>query len=473
VDLKELRRYAGRGVFQYGSYCRLPEGTSWLFFAFRTWVEEYFYGSKLLSLEELKIMHPFYGLNVLAMEAYNGLFDWEYYLKKQLYHGSGMTPLITFLMDHYNPDLDLITRLYDQMQNKAMLDQPIDALLNCLSEPEYEWWPAFFKAYLGGGIGDIPGELFLEKIGAADQMHFMDKTDTVKFFDRSYPDFSAKFCQINLSKSFTESVLRDSDKMTFELGPEQLDLDYVSVQVYGYREGKLEFLSEGNRVTIQNLKDLTENGYTTLLALVVNSLSEAPYLEEIGIDLTVRIHREKEWPWTFLASQVVVTEARFRSLDGTEYTWAEYQFRIPDQEVEVSEEGTRFRASWLDQDANYKYEGGMDLILDKERFAITSFYLWSNSESLSEGKVTQSEKTEIRGKEGALIPVVYSDEAYCYHQVEGSEVCPVLGTFTYEFLMYPGESYEQKNTLVSYSCLEEAEVIFYWANRPLGILGGK
>ena len=133
----------------------------------------------------------------------------------------------------------------------------------------------------------------------------------------------------------------------------------------------------------------------------------------------------------------------------------------------------KYTASWLDQDANYKYEGGMDLILDKENFAISSFYLWSNSESLSEGKVTLSEKTRIRGKEGSLIPMVYSDDVFCYHQVEGSEVCPAIGSYTYEYNMYPGESYEQKNTLVSYSCLEDAEVIFYWANRPLGILGGK
>lgn len=332
-------------------------------------------------------MHPFYGMNVLEMKAYTGIFDEEYHLKKQILHGIRMAPLITFLMDQYNTDLDLITSLYNQMQTKAMLNQPIDALLNCISEPEHQWWPAFFKTYLEGGIRDIPAEMFLEQIDAGDQMHFMDKTDTVKYFDRSYPDFSAKICQVNLSRNLAESVLSEGDKMTFTLGPQSLNLDYVKVLVFAYRDDQLEFLSEGKEVTIHNIKAKIDEGYSSLLAVVVNSMNEAPYLEETGIDLTVRIIRDKEWPWTFLASQVVVTEAIFRSKDGTEYTWAEYRFRIPDQEVEVSEEGTRFTASWLDQDANYKYEGGMDLIMDKESFAISSFYLWSNSESLSEGKI--------------------------------------------------------------------------------------
>lgn len=473
VENNELRGYAGRGVFHYGSYCRIPEEMNWIYFAFRTWVEEYFHGSSLLSLEESRIKHPFYGLNVLEMNAYSDLFEAEYHLKRQIIHGMRMTPLISYLMDNYNSDLDLITKIYDQMQNAAIFKQPVDAILNSISVPEYQWWPAFIRAYLEGSIRDIPAEMFLGLIDAGDQMHFMDKTDTLKYFDRSYPDFSAKLCQLNLSEYLSESVLGERDKMTFELGPDHLDLDYVKVQVYAYKEGELEFLSEGSEVTIPNLKGLIEDGNTKLLAVVINSLSEAPYLDETGIELSVRIIREKEWPWTFLAAQVVVTEALFRSADGTEYTWAEYQYKISDQEVEVSEDGTRFTASWLDQDADYKYEGGIEISMDKESFAITSFYLWSNSESLSEGKVTLSEKTRIHGKEGTLIPMVYWDDVFCYHQAEGSELCPVIASYTYENLMYPGETFEQKNTLVSYTCLEEAELIFYWAKRPLGILGLK
>ena len=138
--------------------------------------------------------------------------------------------------------------------------------------------------------------------------------------------------------------------------------------------------------------------------------------------------------------------------------------------MEVSEDGRHFSADWLDQGDNYKYEGGIDITIDFESLSINSFYLWSNSESLSEGKVSLSEKTEIRGKEGMTIPMIYSGDVYCYHLLEQSEVCSVIGSYTYEYLMYPGESFEQQNTLISYSCLEDAEVIFAWSNRPIGIL---
>ncbi len=470
ADSKELRKIAGQGVFQFGSYCRLPEETNWVGYAFRTWVDDYFYGSNSIPLNETRIMHPFYGFNIINMDDYLDIFPNKYYLKRHIYHGICMSPMISFLMDQVNPDLDLMAKIYDKMVNPDVFNQPIDAMPGSVATPVNQWWPDFIKAYLEGSIRDIPGEMFLDKIDAGDQMHFMDETDTVKYFERSYPDFSAKLCQLNLSKNLSESVLGESDYLKFEVGPEQLDLDYVRVLVYGYKDEELEFLSQGKEVTIDHLKERMEQGYETFLAVVVNSLSEAPYLEEVDIDLTVQIIKEKKWPWSYLAVQVVVTDAILRAKDGTEYTWNEYQYKIPDKEMKVSEEGTRFTTDWLEQDANYKYEGGMEITLDKETFEITSFYLWSNSESFSEGKVTQTEKTQIRGKEGTVIPMVYSDDVYCYHQLEGEEVCPAIQSYTYEYTMYPGESYEQINNLVSYSCLEDAQLIFYWASRPIGIL---
>ena len=470
AENKDVRRLAGRGIFEYGSYCRIPDKTNWIYFAFRSWVEEYFYGSNPTPLEVTPIMHPFHGMNTVDMEQYWDLFQGEYELRRHIFHGIGMSPLITFLMDEHNPDMDLMDKMYKELEKPGGSNRAIDAFLESVSVPEYTWWPEFVKAYLEGGVREIPAEMFMDHIDAGDQMHFIDKTDTVKYFDRTYPDLSARLCQVNLSRNLSESVLGEEDQLHFKLGPENRNLDYTKVLVFGYKEDQLEFLSEGSEVSIDNIKGLIESGYTTLLAAVVNSASEAPYLEETEIDLTVKIIGEKKWPWSYLAVQVVVTDAIFQSNEGVEYTWLEFQFKISDHEVEVSEDGSHFTASWLDHGNDYKYEGGMDISLDLESFSINSFYIWSKSESLSDGKVSLSEKTEIRGKEGTTIPLVYSDDVYCYHQVDKGEVCSVIGSYSYEYHMYPGESYEVKNTLISYSCLEEAEVIFYWANRPIGIL---
>jgi hypothetical protein len=469
---RDLKAFAAKGVLRFNNNCYFGDKENWLLYAIEDWVKAYFYGSYPESLQQSMHMHPFHGMNVLNMEKYIEVFPSLNPLKMNFQHGKGMSPLIKYLMETQNSDLDLMKKLYQAMQEKGSFTQPIDAILSTVGVPENIWWPGFIRAYLSGEVRDIPAEMFMEEIDPEDALHFYDDNDTVAYFDRQYPDLSARLCKVYLEPSLSESYLNDEDKLQFRIGPESLNMDYVKVQVFDYKDGKLEFLGEGKEVMLDRIKSKMEQGTTTLLAVVVNSASESPYKEEMGIDLTVRILKKKSWPWQYLAFKAVVTDAYFRS--GTDdYSWTVYEYKLADRVMNVSEDGTRFTASWLDKTDDYKYEGGMDAVMDLETYCITSFYMWSNSESYSGGAVTIAEKTEIRSKLNLSIPVVYWDDVFCNQQITGQDVCEAIESYTYTHTYYPGTQDELKMTLESYQCGEGAELLFFWANRPIGLKGAE
>jgi len=465
ADDNQLQMVAGEGVFRFENYCYFRERQNWLQWALICWVREYYYGSNhrvLYAGGLYRFMQPFYGMNADWMESLENIFPRQNWYARTVYHGDGMSSLIKYLLKNFNGDKVLLGKMKSEMGWVWKMHHPIDVILNSVDAPEFIWWPGFFKAYLEGDIWEIPGEKFLEQIDPKDEIHFIDKTDTVKYFDRSYPDLSARLCQVNLSQNLSEYVLGEGDKLSFKLGPESLNLQYVDLLVYRYNEGALTFLGEGSEVIIDNLKGLIDDGYGTLLAVVVNSANESPYEKELDIELTMEIIPERTWPWKFVTIDAI-SDAIITSNSGAETVWSNFRFNLTDHELDASEDGTFFSTSWLNQNSDYKYEGGIEINVDPETFEITGFYLWSFSESLSDSKVTLSERTEIRGKEGVSIPVVYWDDDYLTHQLSDEEVCSAIKTWTYKYIAYPGESYEYSNTLTSYSCNVNASLLFFWA----------
>lgn len=465
ADDKQLRMLAGEGIFRFETYFFFENEKNWLHWASIFWVREYFYGSNLRSVGGKNpyslLMQPFWGINTNNMED-DIILPWNP-LTRDYLHGYGMTPLLKYLLENHNEDLDLLTKMYYELMQTSDRKHPVEAILNSVSTTEDIWLPGFFKDYLEGTIWDIPGETFLEKIDSDDVVNFVNETDTLKYLDRDYPDLSARLFQVNLAIDLVESGLGDGDKLKFELGPKSLNMDYVKVLVFRYKKGEIAFLGEGSEVTVNNVKSLLENGDATLLAAVVNSANEYPFLEKMNIELTIKLVKERIWPWKYVTIDALVTDAIHTSPTMGETSWGNFTHKLADHLLEESEDGTRFTASWLEQDSNYKNEGGIDIVVDTLTYEITWFYAWSNMESISDNKVTQFEKHTIEGKAGLSIPVVYWDDDYLTHQVSGEEVCSVIEKWSYEYCSYPGESYELKNTLSSYTCNYNANLLFFWA----------
>lgn len=470
ADSKLLRMAAGKGVLRFETYCFFPKEKNWLHWAFFYWSEVYFNGSLPDSetgtvLKKL-FMFPFFGINSIEREDIDYFLYGGYHFREEA-HGAGFSPVISFLLENYNDDLVLPGNVYRAMSDTYDPKKPVDAILTSVEEGEDIWWPEFFKAYLEGGYLEISGEAFVNQIKPADVMQFNTESDSVKYLEASYPDLSARLFRIDMSADFMENVLQEGDKLQIKLGPQSLNLNYVKALVYGYKQGQLTFLDEGADITLDHLKSLAESGYQTLIVAVVNSASEYPYKGDLNIGLTASIIQKKIWPWKYVDIDVVVTDAVLRSSAGVDYLWDEFTFEVGDRPVEASEDGARFTGSWLEESSGYKYEGGIDITVDPESYKITSFYAWSNSESISDGKVTLSEKHTLQSKEAVTIPVVYWDNDFLSHQLSGTEVCTALEEWTYHYRSYPGETYELSNTLESYNCGEAAEILIFWSREKL------
>ena len=464
---KELKMIAGEGVFRYETYCMFANNKAWLHWAFFFWVREFFYGSiheSLSGVVNALFMQPFKGMNsVERIDIHPFLYGFK--LKDKI-HGFGMSALMKYLLENYSENLNLIAKIYlELLKTTDTKGHPIDAILKSVEAPENDWWPGFIKDYLIGNIWDIPAEKFIEKIKFSDEVHFIDETDTVKYLERSYPDLSAQLFKINLATYLSVNVLDDSDKLNFKLGPGHLNLDYVTVLLFGYKDGKLTYLNEGNDINLENLKSMIDNGYTTLIAAVVNSANEYPFEEDMNIELAIRIKSQRAWSWKYLSIDAQVANAIFRSSTGEDYLWDKFKFELNDRYMNASDDGARFTTSWAEETSGFKFEGGIDITIDTLNFEIIDFYAWTHEQSISDNKVTLSEKKIIRSNENMSIPVAYLDNDYLTHLLTGEDVCSALHEFTYEYRMYPGEDYEYSNTLVSYTCNEDANILFLWARQ--------
>ena len=73
-------------------------------------------------------------------------------------HGFGMSSLMKYLFETYNDNFDLLPKIFAELLDESGTHHPIDAILNSIEDPEYIWWPGFFKEYLTRGIWDVPAE---------------------------------------------------------------------------------------------------------------------------------------------------------------------------------------------------------------------------------------------------------------------------------------------------------------------------
>lgn len=464
ADEMKLRMIAAEGVLRFENYCYFGKMDHWLQFAILNWAKRYFLGSYPLysddNLSYVALMQPFHGMNADLTRP--GIFPFKDRQPNYIFHGEGMSPLIRYLSENYNEDLELLYKIYMEMMDPREPDHPIDILLATIETPENIWWPEFFKAYLEGKIWEIPVYRFQEKIDANDRIEFATEDDTVKYLDRMYPDLSARLFQVTFDDDFSGKVLGDGDKLRFKLEPKGVNPDYVRVMVHSFDGAQPVLIGEGNEVVIDDLKAFIDGGNRALLVTVVNSGNEPPYKEEMEIQLTARVEQKKTWSWKYVSIEAVA-DAILRSNTGDDTNWDDFTFNVSDMELNMNEEGTLLYTTWVNQNSDFKYEGGIDINIDPATLEITGFYLWSNAESYSEGMISLSERTEIEGKEGIRIPVVYRDGDYLYHELSGSSVCQAIESWSYKYALYPGQSYEYTNNLISYSCVENASLQFFWS----------
>lgn len=202
-------------------------------------------------------------------------------------HGFGMSAVIKYLVDQYGQDF--LIKIYKEMDPKK---NPVGQIINgIISDPEYVWWPGFFKDYVSGKIYGVKSNVFLDnKSGVFD---ITSESDTLKTFSGSYPDLSAKIYIIALDYPDIDS----SAKIRFQLSATDVHPDYMTVLVFGLKNDSLQYFGQGGDLVVEQVRELTDQGWD-LLAVVVNSFNEPPYNSSSDIDLVVTVPKPSfDWNW--------------------------------------------------------------------------------------------------------------------------------------------------------------------------------
>lgn len=213
----------------------------------------------------------------------------ELLLKKQ--HGHGMVGLIKAIERTYKTGN--VTKIWEAINSSQI---PVEIIMENIKDPEYVWWSSFFHRYVSNNLYELNVKKLLKSIKNKNKFIINDANDIVKDFDRTYPDFSAELFQVYL---FYDKI----EDLVFTLGPKTLNLDYQTFYIYGLQNNSLQYIGQGIQsgkniqLTVENIPELMESGYTSLIALVVNSANEPPYTGSVNIEFEVKSQQMLRQSW--------------------------------------------------------------------------------------------------------------------------------------------------------------------------------
>ncbi|SOE20206.1 hypothetical protein SAMN06298216_0701 [Spirosomataceae bacterium TFI 002] len=234
----------------------------WLDEATAVWSEKLFtnesnYASPIRNGHQ---MAPFNGMQKGAEE-------------NQQYHGYGMSAMIQYLTNT-NSDT-YVKSIYDGIKSGK---HPVDAV--SIKTP-FLWWDKFMKDYFMSEVyKDVDLARWLQDNHGS--FNVSEEKDSVKVFDLSYPDFSAKIFRINLKY---DKFVNEAN-MEFQL-PSNSD---SRLQLFKTKGSSLSYVgSTAEKYTLKSLKTLKDDG-SIIFALVTNTQAKSPYLGDNKIPLRVRIN---------------------------------------------------------------------------------------------------------------------------------------------------------------------------------------
>ena len=199
-------------------------------------------------------------------------------------HSLGMAAVIKYLVDR--PSLfgkEGLRRTYDRLldgreNHNAALLRSIDAL-------PAEWWPDFFKSYIGGEIYGVPPSVFTEN--ASGTWILASEEDEQTTFASDYPDMSAELFLVDVQNP----DIHDGDRLIVDVSGTVAGQG-LTAMIFAVNGNKLDFLgmehaaSAGLRLT--GMKAKYDAGIRRYLVAVVNSNRNETYTGSTHIELTLR-----------------------------------------------------------------------------------------------------------------------------------------------------------------------------------------
>jgi len=322
----ELDPALGCAILETSITTYYPGAFWWLNEAVAAWSEEFF--SDPASFER---PGPFPGNEMAPFQGMEA--GWKSDYSRGIEHGPGMAAVLKYLTSIPAFGIGGISKTYQAILNG---ENHIAALLRSVDELPAEWWPEFFRNYIGGRLYGVEGRVFTDRNNLSGAWSVNRATDTLKVFSSDeatvglYPDLSCKLFKIDIHYA----DINETAGLLLQVQGNAGLQTALAVLVFAEKDGKLEPLNgEGDSRSafeIPRLRDCVARGETSFLVAVVNANTTPPSYEGTAdIDLTLRIRSQKPAP-DFNRCGIVITVNTH-----TDYT-------TPDTSYERNSEGVDF-----------------------------------------------------------------------------------------------------------------------------------
>ena len=206
-------------------------------------------------------------------------------------HGRGMAAFIQYLTNYYSNIV--IPGLYLEIYEGY---HPVDAIKDLLEDVNedhagYSYkreWFSFLCEYMLGEIYEVSGKTFVENISEANLFSINTTDDTLKIFQGTYPDLSAKLYRIDLN----DPDFKEKGTLEFSITGGSINTSDVGICVFGYNNDKITHLGDGLIFAAE-----TFQAYNSILVLVSNATANTPYTGNSTIELKVNARQSKTLPY--------------------------------------------------------------------------------------------------------------------------------------------------------------------------------
>ena len=411
----ELKSLAFMWVFRTFTYVYYGERLDWFSYGSCVWIKEKFSGMVDYTSAVYPTLgqSPFTGIQE-GMKNYKQSYFETSILggeikNHEILHAQGMVPFFKYLDRTYANDKTLIRRIIDANVS-AGAEYPVEGLISAINDPEFIWWPGFFKEFLSGKLYDLSADLFLNELKSIDQIDFYEEKDTTRYNDESYADLSAKLYSVNFLFPDFE---READ-LHLKVGPPSLNLNYVTAMAFGIKNNTMDYFDHAADLTITRLKELKQNGYGKIAVVIVNSANEPPFKESMNITLDTRLipaPLDFNWVIVKVRSKTKVTYSDGTSSDGT--------FRYLGGELRTGElKNNKFTATWNEPYSTGTSYGTIVLVFDPDHIpTVITSYSVTETQALSDTRTYT-----ISGEDLELVGYKESDDYITFYRT-GTDAC--------------------------------------------------
>lgn len=412
----------------------------WLRHAVAAWAEEHFTEDAAFqrpwSFRNVE-MAPFHG-----MRAGSGTSN----IDEGIFHGYGMASVIKYLADDQRFTAAGVGQTYATISEggrsatAALLDN-VDALVA-------EWWPQFFKSYVGGEVYSVPKSVFTHSKNLEGTWTIAGAADTVRVFTGGYPDLSAKLYMIELNNA----ALDQSAALTLKLSGLAGFHAPWGVMAFGAGGESLEYwghaVAQGSAtLRVSGLRGLYDAGWRQILVVAICSNTSSAYLDVNDAELTVRITSEDPSSASVYNSfdfgMRIVGHWRYVSGSFT----SEYEDDLEEEpwglvDVITGEMAAenRFVGSFAAQGAT----GEVSATLNAARDTLLVVQLDMRA-------ADTAGRTWEFGFRAAEVPLWFDDDEWTIFRIMGPEACSYLEDVYYEYL---DPAANESRTLLDYHCTD-------------------